>query len=127
MTRDTDMPTGLTPKQRATLQRCRRVAQLLDQTFRVPGTGYRIGIEAVVGLLPIAGDLVGGLLSLYIVVEAIRVDAPRSTLVRMLVNLAIDSVIGSIPIVGDVFDVVWKANRRNVALLETHLEKTGSE
>jgi hypothetical protein len=105
------------------LRRCRLVARALDDAVRVPGTSFRVGIDPLLGLLPIAGDTVTALASLYVVVEAARLGAPGAVLVRMLLNLALDLVAGSVPVVGDLFDAVWKANSRNVALLERHLDR----
>ncbi len=106
-------------------RRLGRFAWLLDNSIRLPGLKYRIGIDAIVGLIPGFGDLFGVLLSSYLVREAARVGAPRSMLVRMALNVAVEGVIGMIPILGDVFDAVWKANQRNFALLETYLDNPG--
>ena len=106
-----------------TQERLRRIAWLLDSSIRVPGTNFRIGVDALIGLFPVLGDLLGVLLSSYIVVSAARLGAPRPVLLRMLANLGIEGVVGSIPLVGDVFDAVWKANQRNVRLLDTWLER----
>lgn len=101
---------------RAALSRMRTAAYLLDESLRVPGTRYRIGIDPLVGLLPVAGDTVTGLLSLYIVVEAARLGVSPGTLAKMVANVAIDVAGGSVPYLGDLFDAAWKANRRNVRL-----------
>jgi hypothetical protein len=106
------------------LARVRVVARLLDDAVRVPFTRRRVGLDSLLGLLPVGGDAVGALLSLYVVVEAYRLGASRRVLARMLGNLALDFVVGVVPVVGDVFDAVWKANQRNVALLEDHYETT---
>ncbi len=100
------------------LSRLRRVGYLLDNSIRVPGTRFRLGIETLVGLVPGIGDLVGAALSLYIIVESARMGAPRSVLARMGWNVAVDTLVGEIPILGDLFDVGFKANLRNLALLE---------
>lgn len=92
------------------------VATLLDDSVRVPGTSYRIGIDPLVGILPGAGDAVTGLVSLYIVAESARLGVSQTTLLRMLANVAIDVGGGSVPVLGDIFDAAWKANRRNVEL-----------
>lgn len=104
------------------LKRVRTVGDLLDNALRIPGTDIRIGLDPLVGLVPGFGDLVGGLASAYIILEAARAGAPMSVLVRMLGNVGIDSIVGSFPIAGDLFDVAWKSNTRNVRLLERHLE-----
>ena len=106
----------------AALQRVRTLTHLLDNAITVPGTSYRIGIDPLLGLFPGAGDIAGSVLSAYIILEAARFGLPRETLVRMLLNLASDSVLGSLPIVGDLFDATWKANSRNLALLEAHVD-----
>jgi hypothetical protein len=111
----------LAPAERAALRRCRRAATLLDEAVRVPGTRFRVGIDAVVGLLPVAGDVITAVLSLYIVAEAYRLGAPAGVLLRMALNLVLDLAVGSVPLVGDLFDAVWKANSRNLSLLENHL------
>ena len=105
----------------AGIARLRRLSYLLDESIRVPGTDYRIGLDPLVGLLPVAGDLPTTAVSAYVVVEAIALGAPRATVYRMLFNLLLDATIGSIPVIGTLFDAVWKANARNVALLEDRL------
>ena len=100
------------------IERLRTLSNLLDNAIRIPGTNYRIGLDPLVGLLPVVGDVPTTAASAYVVFEAARIGAPRETLARMVVNLAIDAVFGSIPIIGDVFDATWKANARNVTLLE---------
>lgn len=114
-------PETLSRRDRAALKRARNAGTLLDEAIRIPGIGYRVGIDPIIGLLPVSGDAVGALLSLYIVAEAARLGAPRKTLARMVANIAVDAVGGSIPIAGSLLDVVWKANERNVSLLESHL------
>jgi hypothetical protein len=86
----------------------------------VPGTNVRFGLDAILGLIPGAGDVLGGVLSSYIVLRAANLGAPRSVLVRMVMNVAIDSIVGAVPILGDLFDVGWKSNTRNAALLEQY-------
>jgi hypothetical protein len=98
------------------------IAWLLDNSIPLPGTRFRIGLDAIIGLVPGLGDLAGVLISSYIVREAARLGAPPSVLIRMAWNVAIEGVIGIIPFAGDVFDAAWKANQRNFALLETHLD-----
>lgn len=115
---DTD---ELTAREQAALKRARTASTLLDEAVRIPGIGYRVGIDPLIGVLPVSGDAVGAVLSLYIVAESARLGVPPKTLVRMLVNIGIDTGAGSVPVAGDLFDVVWKANKRNVSLLEDHL------
>jgi hypothetical protein len=109
--------------------RTRRVstlARLLDNAIPVPGTNWKIGLDPIIGLIPGFGDMIGAVLSGYIVLEAVRAEVPTFTLARMLVNVGIDTLVGSIPAVGDVFDAAWKSNIMNVALLERHLAATGN-
>ncbi|MBE9080451.1 DUF4112 domain-containing protein, partial [Romeria aff. gracilis LEGE 07310] len=103
-----------------TLKRVRRLSHLLDNAIPLPG-GYRIGLDPIIGLLPGGGDLVTGLMSVYIVVEGVRLGMPASTLGRMGTNILLEVILGTIPLFGDLFDVAWKANVKNAALLERHL------
>lgn len=102
-------------------RRLRTLAQFLDTAIGIPGTKWRFGFDPIVGLIPVVGDLIGGVLSGYIILEAARAEVPTLTLARMLVNVGIDTLVGSVPALGDVFDAAWKANIKNVALLERHL------
>lgn len=101
--------------------RLQRLAELWDSAFRIPGTSVRVGLDPIVGLVPGIGDVAGALVSAYIVLEAARFDVPGTTLLRMLANVAIDALLGTVPVIGDIFDVGWRANLRNVALIEHHL------
>ena len=100
------------------LIRLKRLSERLDNTFTIPGTKYKIGIEALIGAVPIIGDLIGGILASYIMYSGMKMGAPPRIIARMAVNIAIDFAIGSIPIIGDLFDLVWKANKKNVELIE---------
>jgi hypothetical protein len=111
--------------ERRAVERLRRLAYLLDDRFRIPGTRYRIGLDGLVGLVPGIGDGVTTLVALYIVLEARRLGVPPTKLGRMAINVGIDAVLGAVPLVGDLFDVAWKANRRNLALLLDHLDAEG--
>jgi hypothetical protein len=111
--------------QRQAIERLRRLAYLLDDRFRIPGTRYRIGFDGLIGLVPGIGDAVTTLLALYIVLEARRQGVPVGKLGRMGLNVGIDAVLGAVPLLGDLFDVAWKANRRNLALLLDHLDEAG--
>lgn len=104
------------------LARVRALARVLDSAVAVPGTNFRFGLDPVLGLVPGLGDLAGAMLSTYIVLTGIRLGASRSVVVRMIANVAIDTVVGSVPVVGDLFDASWKANNRNVALIERHVD-----
>jgi hypothetical protein len=107
----------------ARVERLRRLAILLDNSIPIPGTGFRIGLEALIGLIPGAGDLVGGAFSLYILLEAARMGVPRSLLARMGWNLGVDVLAGLVPLLGDLFDAGFKANMRNLALLDRHVAR----
>ncbi|NEO90004.1 MAG: DUF4112 domain-containing protein [Moorea sp. SIO3G5] len=110
----------------STLKRVRRVSYLLDNAIPIPGTGYRIGLDPIIGLLPGGGDFVGTIISSYIVVEAARLGVSRSTLVEMVLNILLETVSGSIPVLGDLVDAAWKANVKNVELLEKELNVSSS-
>lgn len=101
----------------------RDLARVLDEAIRIPGTNIRIGLDALLGLLPGGGDMAGGLFSGLIIFQAARAGAPTPVLGRMLGNVLLDVVVGAIPILGDVFDVAWRANTRNVRLLEAWRER----
>ena len=103
------------------LSRARALTRLLDSAARVPGTSFRFGLDPVLGLIPGLGDVAGAALSGYVVILASRLGAPKSVIVRMLGNVAIDTVAGAMPLVGDLFDASWKSNTRNLALLERHV------
>jgi len=98
-----------------------RLEILLDEAFRIPGTGFRFGIDGIIGLVPGLGDVLAGLLSLIIPLAAWVRGLPYVTIVRMAANLGIGVLIGSIPLFGDIFDIAWKPNRRNYQLLQRHL------
>jgi hypothetical protein len=108
---------------RATRERLSRLAWLLDSSIPVPGLGFTIGLDALIGLFPVLGDALGVLLSSYILREAGRLGVPKSTLVRMALNVGVEGLVGMIPFAGDVFDAAWKANQRNVRLLDAWLER----
>lgn len=110
------------PRSRAALshadrKRLETVAYWLDERFRVPGTGVRVGLDGIVGLIPGVGDAATTLISLYLVAEGYRAGLPKRVLGRMLANVGIDFLLGSVPLLGDLFDVAFKANRRNLRLL----------
>lgn len=102
-----------------------RLARLLDAQWRVPGTNIRFGADAVAGLIPGIGDAAAGLVAFYIVMGAASKGASAGLLARMVGNVAIDTVVGSVPLLGTVFDVFFKANKRNMRLLREHLERQG--
>jgi len=102
-------------------QTLQRLEILLDEAFRIPGTSFRFGIDGIIGLVPGFGDVLAGLLSLVIPLAAWIRGVPYIALVRMAVNLGIGVLVGSVPIFGDIFDIAWKANRRNYLLMRRHL------
>ena len=99
-----------------------QLAWLLDSSIPVPGTRLTVGIDALIGLFPVIGDLIGVALSSYILSQAAKLGAPRSVLWRMAFNIAVEGVVGIIPFAGDVFDAAFKANQRNVQLLDAWLD-----
>jgi NAD/NADP transhydrogenase beta subunit len=99
------------------------LAHLLDDCFRIPGTPIRFGLDGLIGLVPGLGDVLAGLASCILIIAAWLRGVPYITLVRMLVNLGLDVIIGAIPFLGDIFDIAWKANRRNYKLLTLHLRE----
>ena len=107
----------------AEVARLRRLGEWLDSAVRIPGTRFGIGLDGLIGLIPGVGDALGAALSAYIVVQAARLGVSRATLTRMLLNVGVDTVIGAVPAIGDIFDFGWKANSRNLALLNAHLER----
>jgi hypothetical protein len=106
----------------AALRRLDWFARWSDDVFRIPGTSVRIGLEPLVGLLPGVGDAAGLLVAAYVPIEAWRIGAPPALILRMLGNIAVDGLLGTVPLVGDAFDVVFKANRRNVQVLQDWLD-----
>ncbi len=104
------------------MQRLRRLAWLMDGKFGLAGTRFRFGLNSLIGLLPVGGDAVLGAISLYIVYEAARLGVPRRQLARMCGNIALEVVGGSVPVLGDVFDMMLKANLRNLAIIELHVD-----
>jgi hypothetical protein len=111
-----------TPREREARERLKFLAWLLDSSIPIPGTRLTLGLDAVIGLVPLLGDLIGVALSSFIVAEASRLGAPRSLLTRMAFNVAVDGVVGMVPFLGDAFDAGWKANQKNVRLLEAWLD-----
>lgn len=115
-------PTQLIQAHGPHYKRLERLSTLLDSSIRVPFTDFRFGIDALLGLIPGLGDIIGLVLAVYIVFSAgLRFKVPRATLLRMAFNVAIDALSGTVPVLGDVFDAAYKANRRNVDLLREHV------
>jgi len=123
MARVTRIPRARPERSRA-LAEVETLAWLLDNSIPVPGTGgRRFGLDAVIGFVPVVGDLVSGGIGLFVVWRGARLGLPRVVVARMLANSAIDLAVGSIPVIGDAFDLWFKANTRNLALMRRHLEE----
>lgn len=120
MTDDLDMD-SLTRREQAALKRTRKMARLLDEAVEIPILNYRVGLDPLLSIAPVSGDAAGAVLSLYIVAEAARLSVPPKTTLKMVLNVALDTIAGGVPVLGTLVDAVWKANKRNVALLEDHL------
>jgi Domain of unknown function (DUF4112) len=105
-----------------TLGTARRVARVLDSLFEIPLIKVRFGLDAIAGLIPGVGDLTTPVFSSYLLFQAFRMRVPKIVLLRMLMNVGLDALVGLVPIVGDLFDIGWKANLRNMALLERHAD-----
>ena len=116
-------PSMSSDNRRAILKQVNGLAWFLDNSIEIPGIRYRIGWDALVGLIPGFGDIAGLLVSSYIVTQAMRLGVPRVTLLRMVGNIAVEATVGMIPLVGDFFDATYKANARNVKLLNEALQR----
>jgi hypothetical protein len=108
-------------------QSLEQLSRWMDGLFRVPGTGWRFGLDAIVGLVPGVGDTLTTIVSFYILAAGVRYRVPKITLLRMGANLAVDYVVGAIPLVGDLFDVAWKSNQMNVELLRRSATVSASD
>ena len=106
--------------------RLARIARLMDSSIRVPIIGKRIGWEAIIGLVPGVGDVAGGLISAYIVLAAKQLGVSWPVVVRMMGNIGLEVVVGTVPLLGDLFDMAFRANLKNVALMEDYLERESS-
>ena len=104
-----------------------QLSRAMDGLFRIPGTGWRIGLDALVGLIPGVGDFATTAVSLYILAAGVRYQVPKVTLLRMASNIAVDYLLGAVPIVGDLFDVAWKSNQMNVELVRQRASVTPEE
>jgi hypothetical protein len=105
--------------------RLEAVGRLMDGAFVLPGTNIRLGLDAIIGLVPVAGDVISGIVSSYLIWEARQLGAPRWLIARMMANTFLDTTLGVIPLVGDAFDLMFRANMKNMALLRRHMEKRG--
>jgi hypothetical protein len=105
------------------LDRLRTLSRLLDSAFVIPGTRYRIGLDGIIGLVPGIGDAIGAIFSIYIIFQAARLGVPKLTLARMIGNVGVDTIVGEIPLLGDLFDIGFKSNIRNLSLIEQHVQR----
>jgi uncharacterized protein DUF4112 len=105
------------------LQRLKRLSRLLDTAIGIPGTRYRFGLDAIVGLVPGIGDAIGAIFSSYIIFQAARLGVPSLTIARMIGNVVVDTIVGEIPLLGDLFDVGFQSNIRNLSLIERHIQR----
>lgn len=112
------------PDVEAAYQRIAYVSRLMDSLVAIPGTRVRLGADALIGLVPVVGDLVSQVISTYLIWEARQLGVSRLTTARMIGNMLVDTIIGAIPLVGDAFDIAFRANMKNLRLLRRHLEKT---
>ena len=99
------------------------MSTVLDDAFTIPGTNVRIGWDGLIGLLPVVGDILGAVLSLFIVFQGLRLKAPKLVILKMLSNIAIELLAGMVPVLGDLFDISWRANKKNYTLLERHIDQ----
>lgn len=104
-------------------KRLERLAWYLDSSIKIPGLNARFGLDGLLGLIPGVGDTIGALVSSVVISEAARMGAPKVLLLKMAVNVALDALVGTVPVLGDLFDFVWKANQRNVQLLNSYLDR----
>lgn len=109
----------------AALARITAVAKLMDSLFAIPGTRIRLGVDSLLGLVPVVGDIASQVVAAYLIWEARQLGVPKFTLWRMVGNTLVDTVVGAVPLVGDAFDVAFRANMKNLRLLQRHLEKQG--
>jgi hypothetical protein len=116
-----------TAQRLATLNRIRRLSRLMDTAIRIPGINFRIGLDPILGLVPGAGDIVSTAFSAYIIFLAARFQLPRAIIYRMIGNITLEAVLGTLPLIGDFFDAYYKSNVRNLALLEKHLKAIAPE
>lgn len=105
------------------LERLRRLSRLMDSRWRIPFTRIPVGLDGIASLVPVAGDTATALVSAYIIMEAARFDLPKTLVARMVFNVLLDWAGGSVPVLGTVFDIAFKANRMNLNLLHEHLEQ----
>tara|TARA_B100000902_G_scaffold146263_1_gene143407 strand:+ start:15748 stop:16113 length:366 start_codon:yes stop_codon:yes gene_type:complete len=105
------------------LVRLRQLSKNLDESFTIPGTKIKFGMDALLGIIPGGGDIVSGVFSLYMLRAAIKMKLPKRAILSMFLNIILDTAVGIIPVAGDIFDVFWKSNKMNLKIIEKHLEK----
>jgi hypothetical protein len=110
-----------------TLKRLRQISRVLDNAVTIPGTPVGIGLDPILGLIPVGGDVLSLMFSIYIIIESAKLGISRASLGRMIVNIIIDALVGAIPMLGDLFDFAWKANSLNLKLLEDYLQSPGEK
>lgn len=120
-----DWSTSTTWSRRTSLDRLDRLSRLLDIAFSIPGTKIRFGTEAILRLVPGIGDAAASALSCWVLYEAYRLGVPQRLFARMIANVVVEGMAGAVPVAGDLFDIAWRANRRNVRLLREHFEREG--
>ena len=103
------------------LVRLRQLSKNLDESFTIPGTSIKFGMDAILGLVPGGGDLVSGIFSLYMLRAAMKMKLPKRAIISILANIILDTTIGIIPVAGDIFDIFWKSNKRNMNIIEKHI------
>jgi hypothetical protein len=116
-----DLPTGNDPH--SIRRRVEAMEHILERSFRIPGTNYPVGLDAIIGLVPVVGDLIAAAMASYIVWEGKNLGMPKWKLWRMGGNIAVDTVIGAIPLVGDAFDLAFRSNTKNLRIIRKHLDK----
>ncbi|MBU1254850.1 MAG: DUF4112 domain-containing protein [Alphaproteobacteria bacterium] len=116
-----DLPTGSDPV--SIRRRVEALEQVLERSFRIPGVNYPVGLDAIVGLVPVVGDLITAAMGAYIVWEGKNLGMPKWKLWRMAGNVAFDTALGAVPLVGDAFDLVFRSNTRNLKIIRKHLDK----
>ena len=105
------------------LVRLRQLSKNLDESFTIPGTRIKFGMDALLGLVPGGGDLVSGIFSLYMLRAAMKMNLPKRAIFSMLANIILDTTVGVIPVAGDIFDVFWKSNKRNMNIIDKHIAR----
>lgn len=116
-----DLPTGTDPH--SVRRRIETMEHLLERSFRIPGINYPVGLDSIVGLVPVVGDVVTAAMGAYVVWEARNLGLPKWKLWRMAGNIAFDTAVGAIPIAGDAFDLLFRSNTRNLRIVKKHLDK----